>query len=264
MALAGYQSAALVFGLSPFIIAAVIGLVIAGGWFLERYRDRLNALGYAALFVLVAVMIVAFIVGNVCMAIRPRELFVATAAPTLESLGDRVTALEKGACDLVTRADQFIQNDVGKPGQDDPSLVTAAQEKVRAALPGPIVVCPAAATPLQGLSAEILADLENRVTRLETTLLKFTLPELQRTYDTAVKCEGFVGASASDGISALADRVTALETAIADQKTKLLKPIDDKTAALQRGELSDCDKKKGSKTAIAESNKMPAGTARGV
>jgi hypothetical protein len=100
---------------------------------------------------------------------------------------------------------------------------------------------------------------------LETTLTKFTLPELQRTYDTSVKCETFVDVTATvDPMSALVARVDALETAVTDQKTKLLKPIDDKTAALQRGELSDCDRKKGGKTAMATSIKMPAGSVTGV
>lgn len=262
MALDGYGKTALFLGLSPFMIAAVVGIVIAGGYLYTKLKDDMPEIGLTVLVVLGVIMIVGLIVGMICMRISPVERFEDVAPVTLEALGPRVEALEKEACDLITRTDQFIQNDVGKPGQDDPSLVTAAQQKARAALPGPMTDCPATASPLQGLSAEILADLENRVTRLETTVLTFTLSEIQRTYDTTTKCEGFV--DGVDPVAALADRITALEASVNLQKSKLLKAIDDKTAALQRGEVSDCDKKRGGKTAIAASNKMPAGTVTGV
>ncbi len=239
--------------------------MIGGVWVFNRLRPVIPDIGALMLIVVVVTMIVAFVIGAACMRISPRERFVDVESPSVEDIAARVDALEKEACDLITRTDQFIQNDVGKPGQDDPSLITAAQQKARAALPGPITDCPSTATALQGLSAEIVSDLENRVTRLETTLTKFTLPELQRTYDTSVKCETFVDVTATvDPMSALVARVDALETAVTDQKTKLLKPIDDKTAALQRGELSDCDRKKGGKTAMATSIKMPAGSVTGV
>jgi hypothetical protein len=260
MALDSYDKTALVLGLSPFLIAAVIGAVIAGGWLYVRLKDDLPEIALTGLLVIGVVMIVGLIVGTACMRIGPTERFVDMPV-TVESLGPRINALEKEACDLITRADQFIQNDIGKPGQDDPSLVTAAQQKARSTLPGPILECPSSVSPLLGPSAEILSDFENRVSRLETTVLKFTLPEIQRTYDTVTKCEGFVS---SDPVSALADRVTALEASVDLQKSKLLKAIDDKTAALQRGEVSDCDKKKAGKTAIATSNKMPAGTVTGL
>ena len=263
MALDSYGKTALVLGLSPFLIAAVVGAVIAGGWLYVRLKDDIPEIALTGIVVLGVLMIVGLIVGTVCMRIGPTERFVdLVASTTVESLGPRIEALEKEACDLITRTDQFIQNDVGKPGQDDPSLVTAAQQKARAALPGPMTDCPATASPLQGLSAEILADLENRTTRLETTVLKFTLSEIQRTYDTTTKCEGFT--DGADPVTALADRITALEASADLQKSKLLKTIDDKTAALQRGEVSDCDKKNAGKTAITASNKMPAGTATGV
>lgn len=270
MALDGYGKTALFLGLSPFMIAAVVGVIIAGGWLYVRLKDDIPEIAFTGLVVVGVLMIVGLIVGTVCMRISPMERFVdaapATAAEslTLDSLSPRVEALEKEACDLITRTDQFIQNDVGKPGQDDPSLVTAAQQKARAALPGPMTDCPATASPLQGMSAEILADLENRVTRLETSVLKFTLPKIQKTYDTTTKCEGFVDVAGADPVKALADRIMAIEASTDLQKSKLLKAIDDKTAALQRGEVSDCDKKRGGKTAIAASNKMPAGTVTGV
>jgi hypothetical protein len=266
MALDRYGKTALFLGLSPFMIAGVVGVVIAGGYLYTKLKEDIPEIVFTGFVVVGVLMIVGLIVGTVCMRIGPTERFedVAAAPITLESLGPRVEALEKEACDLITRTDQFIQNDIGKPGQDDPSLVTAAQQKARAGLPGPMTDCPATASPLQGLSAEILADLENRVTRLEATVLKFTLPEIQRTYDTATKCEGFAGGGDADPVAALADRITALEASVDLQKSKLLKAIDDKTAALQRGEVSDCDKKKAGKTAIATSNKMPAGTVTGV
>jgi hypothetical protein len=273
MALDGYQISALALGLSPFLVGLIIVLIIGGAWAYKKLQPQMPEIAISAVVILVIVMIVAFIVGNICMRVRPREMFVGTEAeeaPTLESLAAQIGGLEKDACDLITRSDQFIQNNVGKPGQDDPSLVTAAQKKARADLPGPLTDCPVTATLIQGPSAEILSDLENRTTRLETTFLKFTQPILQQAYDNTVPCkEGFfAGGSDSSGdtldLAPLAARVNALVAAVADQKTKLLKPIDDKTAALQRGEVSDCDKRHGSKTAIAASNKMPAGSVTGV
>jgi hypothetical protein len=273
MALDGYQISSLVIGLSPFIVLGLVALVIAGGWLYVQLKDDLAEMGITAIVIFCVVLIVMLIVGTTCMSIRPRELFVdgsgavtdvSANADTLDALTSRVEALEKDACELVTRTDQFIQNDVGKPGQDDPSLVAAAQQKARDDLPGGIIVCPVTASPIQGLSAEILADLENRVTRLETTVLKFTLPEIQKTYDTATTCEGFEDVPVEDPMKVLADRIGALEASADLQKSKMLKAIDDKTAALQRGELSDCDKKRGGDTAIATSTKMPAGSVSGV
>lgn len=272
MALDGYQKSALALGLSPLLVGLLIVLIVGGAWAYKKLEPQMPEIAMSVVVILVIVMIVAFIVGNVCMRVRPRERFVgaaATAEPTLESLAAQIGDLEKDACDLITRSDQFIQNNVGKPGQDDPSLVTAAQQKARADLPGPLTDCPVtAASVIQGPSAEILSDLENRTTRLETTFLKFTQPILQQAYNNTVPCkEGFDGDDSSGNtldLAPLATRVNALIAAVADQKTKLLKPIDDKTAALQRGEVSDCDKRRGSKTAIATSSKMPAGSVTGV
>jgi hypothetical protein len=267
VAMDGYQKTALFLGLSPFMIAGAIALLAGGVWLYSRLKDDLPEIALTGLIVWAVVMVVMLIVGLVCMRISPHENFADGSGGTTPSVADlaaRVEALEKDACGFITRADQFIQNDIGKPGQDDPSLVTAAQQKARTVLPGPITDCPATVVGLQGLSAEIIADLNNRVTRLETTLMKFTQPIFQHTYDTSVKCEGFADSTIVDPLQELAARISALETAAENQKTNLLKPIDDKTASLQRGELSDCDKKKAGKTAIAASNKMPAGTVTGV
>ncbi len=196
------------------------------------------------------VFLTVVFVGSFSMMIRPRELFVnGVVDPTIQLLTD-IGAAEKDVCNLITRTDKFIQNDIGKPGHDNPQLVTDAQQKARTAVGSPITDCGASWTDVSGDAA--LQEADNRLTRMEATLKSFTGPELQSTYNKSVPCqEGF-----TDGLSDLQQRLAAVKTTIATQQHKLLKPIDDKTAALQRGEVSDCDKKRGGNVAVTASNKV--------
>jgi hypothetical protein len=78
---------------------------------------------------------------------------------------------------------------------------------------------------------------------------------LQKTYNRTVPCqEGFYDTGSVADVSGLQARLAAVRTEIQTQQTKLLKPIDDKNAALQRGEVSDCDKRRGAKVAVTASS----------
>jgi hypothetical protein len=204
-------------------------------------------------------------VGSFSMMIKPRELFVDgdTGVNPITQLLAGITAAEKDICNLITRTDSFIQSDIGKPGHDDPQLVTDAQQKARAAVDGPLTDCAAVWSDVSGDAA--LQEADNRLSRMEGTLKSFTGPELQTTYNKSVPCqtEGFSNQTEgfADPLTDLQNRLVSVKDTITSQQQKLLKPIDDKTAALKRGEVSDCDKKRGSKGAITASNKSSGASA---
>lgn len=230
-------------GMSAIFVGAIYAIQKAPASVIGDVMKDIVMIGMVVLLVLI-------FVGSFSMMIYPRELFTDISAgsdPTTALLSD-IAAAEKDVCDLITRTDKFIQNDVGKPGYDNPQLVTDAQQKARTAVGSPITDCQA------DWSADVSGDMalqeaDNRLTRMEATLKSFTGPELQSTYNKSVQCqEGF-----TDGLSDLQQRLAAVKSTIATQQQKLLKPIDDKTAALQRGEASDCDKKRGGNVAVTAS-----------
>ncbi len=236
---------------TPYILISMAAIFVGAIYVIERAPT--TVLGEVAMDVLwigLVMYIVAIFVASVSMMIHPWERFTDMAAtmvtdPVTQLLTDIGTA-EKDVCDLITRTDKFIQNDVGKPGHDNPQLVTDAQQKARAAVGGPLTDC-GASWPVDVSGEAALQEADNRLTRMEATLKSFTGPELQATYNKTVPCqaEGF-----DNQVSALQARLTAVQGTIRDQQQKLLKPVDDKTAALQRGEVSDCDKKRGGNVAV--------------
>ncbi len=236
-------------GLTPYILIAM-GLVFVGFIYaLERFPTSVlgdtlvNLVGIG-----IGVVLVMLLVSRLCLTIHPRESFVdmSGGTDTVIQLLQDIGAAEKDVCDLITRTDKFIQNDVGKPGHDNPQLVSDAQQKARDAVGGPLTDCHASWT-LDVSGDAALQEADNRLTRMEATLKSFTGTELQATYDKSVKCEGF------QNPTDLSARLAAVKTTIVNQQQKLLKPIDDKTAALQRGEVSDCDKKRGGNVAVVAS-----------
>jgi hypothetical protein len=196
-------------------------------------------------FLTISLTIGIFFMGSIllcllCFRAIPREAFVDGSGGATEddtALMTEITAAEEAVCKLITRVDGFILNDVGPAGQKDPGLVTAAQSKAREGVD--MVACPVSSTGAEGHEP---VDAAHRITRLEETLRAFTAPELQRTYDTAMKCEGF--ASGSDAAD-LRTRLTAVQATLQDQQKRLLAPIDQKTADLHKGIASDCDKRRG-------------------
>lgn len=234
-------------GTLPITLLIVGGLVFG----IMRLFKGFTPADYSELTMVVVIIVLLFlfvwmVIANVHFTIHPREAFTdaaaAAAADPLSSLLAAIAAAEKDACDLVTRTDQFIQNDVGKPGQDNPALVTAAQQKSRDGAGGPLTVCGSGSNSngSADISGDELNEAANRIARLETTVLKFTAPEVKRTYDASNTCEGF-----TDQVADLEARLKTVTDAIALQKNKYIAAIDAKTASLQRGELSDCDRKKG-------------------
>ena len=181
---------------------------------------------------IVTPIVLAGLLCAACYTIHPIEAFqdvsgaVSVDNPTL--LTD-LAAAEDATCKLITRVDGFIQNDLGPSGQADSQLILAAQMKARDGVA--MVDCSATEAALE--------DVPHRLTRLEETLRSFTAPELQRTYDTTMRCEGFVGAPPTNR-----ERLTAIQATIRDQQTRLLAPVDQKTEDLQRGIASDCDKRR--------------------
>lgn len=232
----------------PFVvlglIAGLLGLYLAYDW-LQRNRNILKPEFYW--FVVAGVATPLLLLGfgcMVCWRVFPTEGF-EDASTLLTDL----QATEDAVCKLITRVDGFIQNDVGPAGQNDTGLIDAAQAKARAGVT--MVDC----LPPVGSPDKEEMDVKQRLTRLEDTLRAFTGPELQRTYDTTMKCEGFQDASGS-ALPSPRDRLTAIQATLRDQQNRLLAPVDQKSADLQRGVLSDCDKRRGA----AAAQKLPGGS----
>ena len=245
--MASYDIGLLAFGLSPFAILALAGLIVAGYMFAARFDDAAANKELGLMFAACAgtVLLLTLLLCLLCVQTQPRELFVdaGVSDPTSQLLAD-ISAAEVDVCKLITRADQFIQNDVGKAGQDDPSLITAAQQKARGDTD--MVVC--------GGDETAQLEIDHRLRRLEETLRAFTGPEFKRTYDATVPCrEGFVDISEEAEVASARQRLAAIRATIQEQQQKYLGPIDAKTAAMQRGDLSDCERRRGAKTATAAS-----------
>jgi hypothetical protein len=202
----------------------------------------------------ILVLSIAFCLS--CVIPRPREMFVDSdvSGAQLKRLEEGVTEAEEAVCKYITRADQFIKGDVGPAGKTDPSLVTAAEEKARAGVN--LVLCSDGA-PASVAGTPDLADLENRIARLESTLSGFTGVVFKHAYDTTVPCQEEFQDAAGPTASDLEKRLAAVRQTIADQQEKYLGPMDQKTKDLQAGKASDCDKKRGAKLAVAGGPKAP-------
>jgi hypothetical protein len=254
----------------------------------ESQREAIaTELGLGVAVIVAGVFTVMMFVCMFCSTIHPTEMFVGTgpapgdtvsAQTPSDTLLNGITDAEQKVCYLVQRVDKFIESDIGKPGQDDPSLVVAAQRKARAAVPGgQIVDCTV------GSPEPTLADADTRLTLMENTLKWFTGPELESTYKKSmVGCEGFSdymprwlegfvsAATIPDNspapvvdLAAFQQRLNTIVSEIADQHRQYLDPVDKQTERLNRGEVSDCQKKMGANAgadAAASSKPLPPGT----
>lgn len=252
----------LVFSWSAPLVILLIGVLAFGAWKLYEFSvalsDRITDpsvkwFGFAGV---AGIVLIFSFICMICYRVYPTESFQDGSGsfppdekvdPTL--LTD-LAAAEDAACKLITRVDSFIQNDVGPAGQSDSQLILDAQMKARGGV-----------TMVDCSSAEAASeDVDHRLTRLESTLKSFTGPELQRTYDTTMRCEGFVG-SLKDPVATVEptprQRLTTIQATLKDQQTRLLAPVDQKTEDLKKGIASDCDKKK----AAAAAQKLPGGAA---
>jgi hypothetical protein len=217
-------------GFAPFAIVSIAAAIVGILYAMSRISlDMVSDVLESSIVIGLGITVVVIIVNLFCLNIRPYERFDGGS-----DLLAGIAQAEKDVCALMTRADGFIQSDVGPPGQDTPSLVTTAQENARTAAGSPIVDC----------SATYVSDAENRIARLETTLNGFTAPIFQKAYKASNTCENFADDPAVR-LDDLQKRLATIQRLIAQQKQTYLKPIDDKNAAMQRGELSDCDRQKG-------------------
>ena len=175
-----------------------------------------------------------------CSDIHPMEKFESSICDNQASMEDKITCAEMQVRKLITRADTFTEGDLGNDGQKNPRLVADALGKARVSAGGPLIDCSPGHT----------GDFENRLTRLERTLQSFTDPIFKKALSTSNTCEGFSSNSIPTPKPVLTneERIASILSLIQYQQTKYLKPIDDKVAALQRHELSDCDKSKGAST----------------
>jgi hypothetical protein len=212
------------------VIAVLFGGVALAGYLYRIAKDMEPGIHYMGIAGVAIIMLTLFTVCVLCFRAMPREAFEDLSGDS--ALLTDIAAAEEAVCKLITRVDGFIQNDVGPAGVDDPSQVVAARAKARQGVA--MVDC-----------SGTQEDAAHRITQLEETLRSFTGPELQRTYDTAMKCEGFQSGSTAAGVPSLRDRLSAIQKTLQDQQTRLLAPIDQKTEDLKKGIASDCDKRRG-------------------
>lgn len=265
MAFSVYDFVISLVGLSPFIIPMIVAIVIWSNKIASRFTPEDTKQIVILISVAMALLFgILLFIGTTCMEIRPTEQFAdmekegTPKKETEEDKGDRelihgIMMADAEVCKLMTRADHFIQGNVGHPGIENPSLVTDAQEKARG--PGPIVEC----THKKDDSIT-LQDADNHLTRLENTLQAFTGPTFQTAYNNTVICkEDFTGTEKPPvNREQLQERLKKMNATITEQQKRLLDPIDAKTAALRRGEVSDCDKRRGAKTQLKQ--KPPTGS----
>jgi hypothetical protein len=246
-----YELGIVLFSLMPFFMIAAAAIVIGVIYIVMKFNpDVVSIIIQNCVVIWLIVVFCMIFMRFVCLNIQPYEQFdsppPSTTDPDLQKLFDGITAAESDVCKLITRTDTFIQNDIGKAGQDNPQLVTDAQTKAR----GDITLTDCTAD-----SRSSLDDAENRIVRMEATLKSFTGPELQSSYDRSTQCtESFDGSGNTVTVADLEARLSAVQKIIKGQQIRLLKPIDDKAAALRRGEMSDCDKRKGANNGIGNKN----------
>jgi len=196
------------------------------------------AVGTIALVVMTAVVIVT----TFCVQIRPIEEFVDS--------GSEVEKTEARICALMKRTDEFIKNEVGIAGIDNPRLVSAKRAELALAAE-PILICDAFADYeciLKKKEAPI--DDEERLSRMERTLMRFVYPEVSKACASA-SCDRPCETLTLEGADTVDGRLTAMN-AVADGIDRQLAIIDEKTASLRRGELSDCDREKGMDVGIEQ------------
>lgn len=259
-------------GFLPFLTiaaAAAITLVFLVVLFLLSRLTLLEVGGLGgAIGLIVGVSLLVLVFVNVaCAAVRPREMFqdVESASP-LQDLITNIVMTETDVCRYITEADNFIKNKVGKPGQDNPQLVSAAQKAARQMLvnpltkqyePIPMSTCPSVwPKDISGADA-VFAEADNRLAKMESTLKLFTLPQFTEAKAAMACTESFVAEAEDPRLTALKQRLAAVQATIASQKNEYLDPIHQKQADLQKGIASDCEKRKGAKSAVAASNVTP-------
>ena len=235
-------------GFLPFIFVAAAMLVMGIATVVMKVPAEAIAELVLSVGTIAAIVIgILLFISHVCLNLRVTERFEDVAISL-----DAIRAAEAEVCKLVVETNNYIQSDIGQAGSDNPSLVTAAQQKAAAAAAatGPILGCPLPAAD-EGLQPE------ERLDRMDRTLDKLVEPELKRACAKAGVCntnEGFDSAPAT--ASPLQTRLDAIVIKIKTINALYLAPMKQKQADLQSGKASDSDKQKGA--AAAGSGTPPA------
>jgi len=208
------------------------------------------------------VMVVLIFMRLVCYRISPIERFVSS------DINEAILSTEAEVCDLVDRVNEFIESDLGQRGQDDPRLLAGAKHDALMRAGGPVTRCPPMPLLLNEVTEEqdhvdqdkedqdqdkkdkkekIDQEINDRLSRMERTLSSLVEPQFKSTYDISMRCntEGFT----SDQLSP-AERLVKIKETMVRLRSQYLTPIQQKQADLQKGILSDCDKKRGASAAI--------------
>jgi hypothetical protein len=227
-------------GFLPFIlIAAAFTSMASILLFTNLTANDVTEILIAMGAIWLTVISIMFFVSRVCGRISPREGFSneekEAAKNPIELFTESFLDTEKQVCELVVRNDTFIKSNLGAKGNDDPSLVIDAQNNARGNIP--MVVCP----PLPLGDPD---NIEDRLTRMEKTLNKFTGVQLKKTYDKIFDTSECFKNQEETFIEWL-NRLKAIQDTLNSQKGQYLIPIDEKQKELKSGQASDCDKQKG-------------------
>jgi len=228
-------------GFLPFIFVAAAMIVMGLATVVMKVPAEAIAELVLSVGTIAAIVIgILLFITHVSLSIRVTERFEDVAISL-----DAIHAAEGEVCKLVVETNNYIQADIGPAGSDNPSLVTAAQQKAAtaAAATGPILGCPLPAAD-EGLQPE------ERLDRMERTLDKLVEPELKRACAKSGVCptnEGFDSAPAA--AVPLQTRLDAINIKIKTITALYLAPMKQKQADLQSGQASDSDKQKGAAAA---------------
>jgi len=247
-------------GMIPFMMIALTILLLGLAFVFMKVNgavveDIVVALGTIGAIVICVLLFISY----ACLRIQPIELFVSGTEKETHpsSFLDELAKTEASVCKLVDETNNYIQADVGPPGISTPELVTVAQQKAVAAVPGPIVTCPSSSSSSSGVK-ESLTPVQ-RLERLEMTLNQFVEPEFKGACIKASICsvgEGFESSSDdSDGSPTdpivLQRRLAAVNAKVRTLTVTYLDPMNKKKEDLQKGQASDSDKQKGAAASVA-------------
>ena len=263
MAIPSIETAFIIISLLPIWIA-ILAAITVGGWVIASRlrRSGSDALANNLLYMVGAVFVILILIHMLRWCVTPVEAFDDGPTDSISQLLTDISALEAVVCPFMTQTDQFLQNDVGPAGQENPALVVQEQSRARAA-----AIAAGNGSGLTDCSGDPLADADTRISRIKLTLNSFTGPEFLKAYNAAKAsqtCEGFVsyreymtvspsdsGSDSGPDIKALRARLTAAQSVANIQQTQYLTPIQNMTSALQKGQASDCQKKNGATRALA-------------
>jgi hypothetical protein len=248
-------------GLLPFaIILCSVAIIAAVGIFVRLNLDQLGEIMASMLFILMGVGAVTAIVTTICITINPTERFDGSGAGSdvsgFKALWMDLSGVEHKVCSYISRADDFIKNEVGPAGLSNPDMIRVAQEKARNKVGGPLVDCGASWDRV----IPTFHDTDDRITKLETTLKRFTGAEFQKVYNMSVPCPRIIDVTDTDSIvlpshdesfftnkdkeqvvAGFQKRLKAVKDTILVQELSMLIPIQQKVDDLRSGKVSDCD-----------------------